>query len=406
MKKLLVVFAASFALAAVCATQRPSTIVPEAGFTSPQKYTNGFFGFSMPLPQDPAFREFIPQVTREGGPHFLFGLQALKPGLVAFIILAKQQPDSSMEDARNAVSQPKSKSVQKIAIAGRDFWKGESDEKGQGGKMQQIAYATALDGYILQFQIDLFDAKAASALEHCVESLSFFDPAKAQEVAGAESHRFSPLTRSSGSLKSVPSSTRIAHLQAGTISGNTYRNDELGFRFEFPAGWVVNDKATQDDVMDIGHQFAWGNNPTAAREHEIAQGCGRPLLMVTKAPEGTKTETLNSLIFIFVADLACGDASVQFPTSLDDHDGIRQIGQQLIRMFDGTPFMSKGQNSLKASMVQGHVLLEFSRASQISIPSRNVSVDVYTSMNFSQSNGYLICLGFETGANPNCRNYR
>ena len=55
-----------------CAAQETSVAVPEAGFVSSEKYTNAFFGFSLPLPQDSALRGFAPPSKF----HSLFGLQA------------------------------------------------------------------------------------------------------------------------------------------------------------------------------------------------------------------------------------------------------------------------------------------------------------------------------------------
>ena len=79
----------------------------------------------------------------------------------------------------------------------------------------------------------------------------------------------------------------------------------MGFTYELPAGWIVNEKAIQDRVIETGRQFVWGNDSTAAREHEVFERCSRVLLMVTKFPEGTKSDELNPLIAILAVDLAC-----------------------------------------------------------------------------------------------------
>jgi hypothetical protein len=48
-------------------------------------------------------------------------------------------------------------------------------------------------------------------------------------------------------------------IKHGGVSGNTYKNDSLGFTNLFPAGWVVNDKTTQNKVIEAGHEFAYGD---------------------------------------------------------------------------------------------------------------------------------------------------
>ena len=359
MKTSIIAFAASLLFTLTCAAQQAPGAIPESGFISPEKYTNAFFGFSLPLPQDSAFRGFFLPPGGDNTHHSLFGLQASKDGLTAFTVTARQKSDASLEDARDAASKPKSQNVKRTVIGGKDFWRGESQEKGSSGKMRLIAYATALNGYILEFNIFSFNAKLADDLEHCIEAVSFFDPAKAQEVAGTNSRAFDPLAQRSSNAESVPSNNRIGKLDPGTITGNTYKNDALGFRYEFPAEWIVNDKAVQDKVIEAGHQFAWGNSPTAAREHEAARGCMRVLLMVTKFAEGTKTEEVNPGVTILAVDLQCSPGAY-FPKSLDDQEGIKAIAQQLMQSFAGTPFISKGNNSVRAFVVQGHIMLDIS----------------------------------------------
>ena len=269
MKKISVVLAAFAFLLRVCWAQETSVAVPEAGFISPDKYTNAFFGFSLPLPQDSAFRAF--QLPSNGPSHNLFGIQAQKKGLTAFTIEATLMNGASSEQARKAASEPKAQNVKKIEIDGKEFWKGESQVKSSAGKMWSINYATTINGYLLKFILVSFDGKLSELLQHCIEAAKFFDPANAQEMAGSNSWAYNPVAPRNPNPLGPPSSSRIGQLSAGVISGNNYKNDALGFTYEFPAGWVVNDKAIQDKVVEAGHQFAWGDSPPAAREHTAFQ---------------------------------------------------------------------------------------------------------------------------------------
>jgi hypothetical protein len=397
MKTPILSFAASLFLTLTCAGQQVPGVTPESGFISSETYTNAFLGFSLPLPQDSAFRGFFLPPTRDNAYHSLFGLQASKNGLTAFTISARQKSDASLEDARDTASKPKSQNVKKTVIGGKDFWRGESQEKSSAGKMRQIAYVTALNGYILEFRIVSFDAKSADDLQHCIEAVSFFDPAKAQEVAGPSSRAFNPLAQRSGNTEPVASSNRIGKLDPGTITGNIYENDALGFTYEFPAGWIVNEKAVQDKVIEAGHQFAWGNSPSAAREHEAFQGCSRVILMVTKFPEGAKTEEVNPLVTVLAVDLECSPGA-HFPKSLDDQEGIKGIAQQVVRSFAGTPFISKGNKSARAFVVQGHVMVDISGAFQVSPPGHNAPLDVFTSIDVAELSGYLVGWAFVSGS--------
>jgi hypothetical protein len=395
MKKVSVVLAIFFLFLGVSSAQEPSVAVPEVGFISPDKYTNAFFGFSLPLPQDAAFRGF--QLPSNGASRSLFGLQAHKKGLTAFTIVATQMNGASSEQARKAASEPKAQNVKKTEINGKEFWKGEFQEKSSAGKIWSITYVTAINGYLLKFLVVSFDAKLTEDLQRCIEAVKFFDPTKAQEVAGSNSRAYNPVAPRNPNPPAAPSSNRIGQLSAGVVSGNAYKNDALGFTYEFPVGWVANDKAIQDKVIEAGHQFAWGDSPSAAREHAEFQQCARVLLMATKYPEGTKTEEYNPLVTVIAVDSACSPGA-HFPSSIDDHVAIREAAQQLVRSFAGTPFVSKGKNSVNAFVVQGHVMLEISGSFQVNPPGSNTPLDIYTSIDVTQLNGYLVGWGFVSGS--------
>ena len=378
----------------VSCAQGPSVAVPEVGFISPEKYTSAFFGFSLPLPQDSAFHGFQP--PSGGANHSLFGMQAQKNGLTALIIVATQMNDASAEQARKAASEPKAQNVKKTEVDGKTFWKGESQNKSPAGKMWSITYAAPINGYLLKFHIVSFDEKLVEVLQHCIESAKFFDPAKAKEMAGSNSRAYNPLAPLSPNPLVPPSSNRIGLLGGGVVSGNTYKHDALGFTYEIPAGWVFNDKAIQDKVMEAGHQFAWGDSPSVANEHAAFQQCARVLLMATKFPEGTKTDGYNPLISVIAVDSACSPGA-HFPVSIDDDDAIKKIAQQLVRMFAGTPFVSKETNSLKAAVLQGHVMIDFSGSFQVKPPDSTAPLDLYTSIDVTQLNDFWVAWAFASG---------
>jgi hypothetical protein len=400
MKKIgFVLVAFAFFLSASRAQESAAT-VPEAGFISPDKYTNAYFGFSLPLPQDAAFSNFQLPSQAKGDTHNLFGLKAQPKnglGLTAFMVAAIQMNGASSEQAHEVASRLKARDIKKIQIAGREFWKGQSEDSSKIGKMRNITYATAMNGYILQFYIGSFDGKLTKDLEQSIERLEFFEPSKAQEVAGPSSRAYNPLTSRNPNSQSIPSSNRIGELTVGTVSGNTYKNDALGFTYEFPAGWVVNDKATQDKTIEAGHQFAWGDSESAAREHEAFQRCSRVLLMVTKAPEGTVTGEVNPMIVILAVDLECSPGAY-FPKTLDDHDGIKAMAHQLVHFFAGTPFVSKGDNSVRAFLVQNQLILDTSGAFQVTPSGGKAPLDVFTSIDVTELNGYLVGWAFMSGS--------
>jgi hypothetical protein len=166
------------------------TVKPESAFVSGEKYANAFFGFSLALPQDPHIRNLIVP-TPDSAQHSLFGLQAQTNGLTALSITAIETSGASDEDAKKVAAASDAKDVRKITIGGKQFWKCESQQEKAGNKMRSLIYAAALNGYVVKFLVISFDPKLADELEHSIESIKFFDPAKAKEMAGPNSQPYS-----------------------------------------------------------------------------------------------------------------------------------------------------------------------------------------------------------------------
>jgi hypothetical protein len=258
-------------------------------------------------------------------------------------------------------------------------------------------------GYTLQFMVVGFDGKLAKELRQSIESITFVDPAQAKSLAGSSARLFP--AKIEGTPTPTVSPTHIAQLRLGVVSGNTYTNDTLGFSFQFPAGWVVADKATQDKVVEAGHQFAYGNDPAATREHEIAQECGRILLSATQYPEGTKTDGVNPLVAIMAFDSACLPG-VHLPTSTSDGDAIRQLGTQITKSLSGTRFIGKGQNRIRAFTLLNRMMLDLSSGFKVNLPGKKEPLDVFSSLIFTEENDYWVMWLFMNGSQSGLDNLK
>jgi hypothetical protein len=120
--RILVVFAL---ILCTCCAQESSVTTPEIGLISSEKYTNAFFDFSLPLPQDATFSGF--QLPSKGDAHSLYGMQAHGKnglGLTAFIIVANQLAGASSDQAREAAAGFKAKDVKKFSFPGRNSGRG------------------------------------------------------------------------------------------------------------------------------------------------------------------------------------------------------------------------------------------------------------------------------------------
>ena len=401
-----------------------SAFVPEAAFVSPLKYTNAFFGFSLQLPQSTAFRQYSP-VSSDPSRHFLFGLKAvlvrslsfshpptggpppptvrppasraadgplltgssypnnptdsLQPTETILAITAEETHGVSSQAAQRVVSTEKGTKLIDVEIGGKQFSKSESEEKGSAGKMRFVDFATLLDGYIVEFKITSFDDKLAAQLQQSIESLTFFDPTKAMEIAGPESKPYV--------------ANRIRNLGSGTMVGNTYANHDLGFSYQFPAGWVASAATTLDDVVGVGRKEPPGRGPSRpVVDLEATQQCTRVLLWVKQNPEGVKTDEINPEIVVVATDPACLPA-FHFPTSASDRDGAKQAGQQIATSFAGAPFIGQGQHSFNSFAVGEHVIIDLWNSPTTPEPAHNF---VFTSLECTMAGDYLLTWIFES----------
>src|ERR1700684_1707579 len=70
-------FFVQFSLRAQLPATAIKEIAPEAAFISPLRYTNAFFGFSLPLPKEPALQVVKPSHKADSR-HYLFAMRAEK----------------------------------------------------------------------------------------------------------------------------------------------------------------------------------------------------------------------------------------------------------------------------------------------------------------------------------------
>ncbi len=389
---ILTISSCACALAQAKPSANPSDGTPERAYISATAYTNAFFGFSLTLPHGVPFRQWaVP--SADSTQRFLFGVQvelikgAFSPHAAASVmeIMCKQAGEESAEEAQKFVAGKKNLKATHIGIAGRDFWKSEAEENGKAGKMHSINYAAPLGEYAVEFVIASFDSKLTGQLERSIESISFFDPSRAEEMAGPDSHLYDP------------SGGHIAKLHDGIVWSNTYTNDALGFTYEFPTGWIVADEATRIKVVESGHQAAYGDDPSSAQEHAFIQKCARYPLMVIRYPEGTKREGVNPLIALMLIDPACFPADFRFPSSLDNRERIAELSKAILSLLANAPFFGNGKNSVSAASDGDRVWIDLSSTANVEIPG-TAPIAVFTVMAITEVRDYWVAWMFMAGS--------
>jgi hypothetical protein len=167
---------------------------PEIGLVSPSAYTNLFFGFSLPLPQNVRSKPLV-----QSGPpgdayrHFLFAAISTDKGYSAIVIGADEMSGSRMADPKRTLMNFGAQKVDVVRIGGKEFSRG----KWQADNIYSIAYATPINGYMLFMFVCSYDQEVLREFQRKIQTITFLDPAKAKEYAGPDGQPYQgPITTS------------------------------------------------------------------------------------------------------------------------------------------------------------------------------------------------------------------
>ena len=154
-----------------------------------------------------------------------------------------------------------------------------------------------------------------------------------------------------------PQPTGIAQISDGTVSGNVYRNPDLGFQYEFPKGWAVNDKKTQREAIAAEGQFVWTEDVSPIRKSHAGRQCAKNLLFVTRYPVEMRTNDFNPFVTLIVAVPQC-NPGVSYPGTAKDQDAIQRVASHLGRYIETLGIMEKERPRILAFENSGRVILE------------------------------------------------
>ena len=303
-------------------------------------------------------------------------VRSAKPKPALFFIKGEQSSAASIGDLQKQFSKLGFGDIVQRQLGGRDFYRGELRQSNATGKLQIIEYATFDGEYVLRFMISSYDRKLTKEWEHSIQLVSFFDPGKAREMAGVDARPYR-----GPSFIAEPAPESVGKLDMGVLNGQTYSNAMLGFSFVFPAGWDLQDEKTQQDTLEAGHEFIYGNNAAARTEHDRLLQCSRVLLWVKK-PSRSASQEIASSIVIAAIDGSCVPGTV-LPKSLNDEQGIRQLAQQLRNSFAAPPVLG-GVYTARAFWLQDHVMLDISGNGTMSLSDNSSPVPWCESMIITQ----------------------
>jgi hypothetical protein len=366
----------------------PKVPLPESGFVSPKQYVNAFFGFAISLPKDGHFQIEDLSDSDKALQHFLFAEKSSDKGITLLLISATQVLGSVADEAQKAVfirGAQGDKIPEAIDIGRKLFWKSDVEQKTFAGKLCRLRYATATSGYVLQFSVSSYNGKLAEELRQSIESMKFFDPGKAPDIAENDSRPFLP--EAARIRLANLDRADLASLDSGTISGTLYRNDSLGFSYTFPQYWKV---VTEAPLL---------LPPNGARPASISQNssqeCTRVLLSLAGPEMGAATADARR-ITILVADPSCFVPDVKFPASVHDEESIELFGQALFRALAGTRLIGKDANSVRAVDLAGHIFLEVPNTTAVPVPGTSLLRKIHGSFVLTAIKHYWVIWLFES----------
>jgi hypothetical protein len=345
---------------------------PMNAYISPTTYSNAHFGFAVGIPKDCAVITPSPKLRSTG---LLFTYQIERPSLTVLMIMAKPGPSSRGKDAKASFDEHGGM-VEKKLLNGHEVWEQEETKKTPAGKMHLLTVAMETQGQVVVFFLSSFDGNQFEQSRKGLEQISFFDPAKAKEMAGAGAYHFPAEIRKTAVT---------AALSTGTLDDGLYHNAQLGLTFGTPKGWIAQGTATQQAITEAGHRAAYGTQPTEDTEHQQAERCSKNLVWLS-LPTATTGEVQSKTSVVLQAfDLGCMPG-VSFPQNVDEKDKINAIIRIMKNMMPGS-----GEITITAGhafKLEQHLILELDVKMNVMVEGKPVSG--LATLRMAESKGYML----------------
>jgi hypothetical protein len=148
----------------------------------------------------------------------------------------------------------------------------------------------------------------------------------------------------------------LALMDPGRVSGNKYRNDALGFSYEFPAGWHVLDQVAQEKLMNAASRDFYPRRASSRSgdpspdEREARALCIRVLLWTTKHPQ-TVTDvhplaSVNPLAIVLAIVPDCYPG-LTVPVKGSEGKYVREDIEGLDMVFTGSSLMGDDDQKIR-----------------------------------------------------------
>lgn len=377
---------------------KPKVVVPESSFLSPHQYTNAFFGFTLSIPGGCHFQTFDESQSDKSLEHFLVGEKCPEKGLTTFGISATPLLGSADDAAEKAVRLPTmgtKAAPEALSVGGRLFWKNTIEEKTLWNqKVWRAHYATVARGFVLLFWMSSYNSGLAANLRQAFESIKFFDPAQAEQMAGSGSRPYLP-EAARMRIESAPD-VDISGLNPGKLQGNLYVNSSLGFSYQFPEDWVRSAQSHLQTVADV--PAGQGGESSHAESGTNPERCLRVLTSFTRYDEHNRALDFNPRITLLAADPTCFIPEMKFPTSLEQQSQVEGYGQALVHALVGTRLIGTQSIKLFGINLNDHIFLEIASNNAEPVAGSSLLRKIHTDMILTTMHNAWIIWLFESDA--------
>lgn len=190
---------------------------------------------------------------------------------------------------------------------------------------------------------------------------------------------------STGDVIDVPQ--RLSQMDPGKISENTYRNDALGFSYDFPSVWNVVDQAAQEKLMDAASKDFYRPGDPPPDEHEARALCIRVLLWTTKYPEPVADVNPLAVVLAILPDCYPG-----LTVPVKDFEGqyVREAIEALSAVFTGSSLLGDDDQKIRNFVRHDRDFVQVSTVRTTDIMTDKPKKPIHSAVILTQVKGYWL----------------
>jgi hypothetical protein len=304
--------------------------LPESGYLANTSYASTYFGFVMDLPIAlDGHRMMLPLMPP--GQHALLAIgfqEGRRSG--TFLITASEPPNplhEMTEDERKAEFQAWSKGEPRHQITPPD-WLTRTGHfyhiTKHTGDVTTMQYWTFIKNYLIRVKVTSNDAAFLRKSKAAIASVKFYCAQEDGTLINEQGQLVPtpgegyqgptiPMALVNSALCDKPA---LEFIERGEIGSGTYRNEEIGLMYTYPATW---DKSTEDPAFPA-------KDEVEQRTRDVLDACSLVLLRLSP-PKAGDTAQSERQITLRAIDQTC--LGLPAPMAATDYLGAEQLGAYL-----------------------------------------------------------------------------